>query len=341
MGLINAKFLTIHSLLLLVLSLFIFGCGNNHSEVDTSAIQLDLKVNRFEQQLFSYSKITDAEVLELKKKYNPFFTHFIENIVNISAISDPSVYYYLNGFKSDAYVLEVQKKVDSVFADFSIHQQQLTESFKLYRYYFPKKNIPEIITFTSGFNYAVVTDSTYLGIGLDMFLGNDYKAYAQLGLPKYKIANMTTKHLVTSAVLAWISTEFELNESNADLLTEMIHQGKLLYILDKLTPYEEATIKMGYTNEQLKWCENNEKQVWFYFIDNELFYTKETKEIIKYMGEAPFVQGFPEGSPGKVGQWVGLQIVNAFMENNIKVTLQDLVNEKDAQKILRLSKYKP
>ena len=341
MRLINTKFLILHSLLLLVLSLFIFGCENNHSEVDTSTIQLNLKVNRFEQKLFSYPKITDIEVLELKKKYNPFFTHFIENIISISDVNDPSVYYYLNGFKSDAYVLEVQKKVDSVFADFSVQQQQLTESFKLYQHYFPEKNIPEIITFISGFNYAVVTDTAYLGIGLDMFLGNDYKAYSQLGLPQYKIATMTKEHLVTSAVLAWISTEFELNASNADLLTEMIHQGKLLYILDKLTPYEEEYIKMGYTKEQLKWCENNEKQVWFYFVDNELFYTKETKEIIKFMGEAPFVQGFPEGSPGKVGQWVGLQIVKAFMENNTKATLQDLVNEKDAQKILNQSKYKP
>lgn len=341
MRLINTKFLILHSLLLLVLSLFIFGCENNHSEVDTSTIQLNLKVNRFEQKLFSYPKITDIEVLELKKKYNPFFTHFIENIISISDVNDPSVYYYLNGFKSDAYVLEVQKKVDSVFADFSVQQQQLTESFKLYQHYFPEKNIPEIITFISGFNYAVVTDTAYLGIGLDMFLGNDYKAYSQLGLPQYKIATMTKEHLVTSAVLAWISTEFELNASNADLLTEMIHQGKLLYILDKLIPYEEEYIKMGYTKEQLKWCENNEKQVWFYFVDNELFYTKETKEIIKFMGEAPFVQGFPEGSPGKVGQWVGLQIVKAFMENNTKATLQDLVNEKDAQKILNQSKYKP
>lgn len=336
MRLINSKF----SILVFLMG-FIISCNPDVENIDTSKVKIDLKVNRFEQQLFAYPKITDKEVLELKKNFDPFFTHFIENIVNISAVNDPSVYYYLNGFKNDSYINEVNTKVDENFKDFTHYETQLTESFKLYRHYFPKKNIPKIITYVSGFNYAIVTDSTYLGIGLDMFLGNDYKAYTQLGLPQYKIATMTKEHLVTSAVLAWISTEFELNESNADLLTEMVHQGKLLYILDKLTPYEEAEIKMGYTKEQLKWCEKNEKQVWFYFVDNELFYTKETKEIIKFMGEAPFVQGFPEGSPGKVGQWVGLQIVKAFMENNPKATLQDLVNEKDAQKILNVSKYKP
>ena len=337
----KANFSTVHYSILFVLVLLFFGCEPDKPSVDTSNIKMELKLNRFEQDLFAYPTITDTEVMELRKKYDPFFTHFIESIVNISAVDDPSVYYYLNGFKSDSYVKEVYKKVDSTFSDFSHYQQELTESFKLYKHYFPEKNIPTIVTYVSGFNYAIVTDSSYLGIGLDMFLGSDYQAYVQLGLPQYKIANMTKDHMVSSSILGWVSTEFELNESNADLLTEMVHQGKLLYILDLLTPYEEDYVKMGYTKEQLEWCEDNEKQVWFYFVDNELFYTKETKEIIKYMGEAPFVQGFPEGSPGKVGQWVGLQIVKAFMENNPKAKVQDLVNEKDAQKILNLSKYKP
>ena len=327
--------------IVIVLLIFIWGCGNNQHKVDTSTIQLDLKVSRFEKDLFSYPTISDDEVSILKKKYDPFFTRYIENVVNISKVDDPSVYYYLNAFKNDSYINEVNKKVNEKYQDFSSYQTQLTESFKLYHHYFPEKNIPEIITYVSGFNYAIVTDSTYLGIGLDMFLGSDYKAYAQLGLPQYKIANMTKEQLVSGAVLGWISTEFELPESNANLLTEMVHQGKLLYILDQLTPYEKEWVKQGYTKEQLEWCEKNEKEIWFYFIDNELFYNKETKEIIKFMGEAPFIQGFPEGSPGKVGQWVGLQIVKAFMENNPKASLQDLVNEKDAQKILNLSKYKP
>ncbi len=341
MSIIQGKFLILQFSVLIIFFGLISSCNPDSKKIDTSSIKLTLKVNRFEKDLFSYTSITDSEVSTLKKKYDPFFTQFIENIVSISNVNDPSVYYYLNAFKSDHYVLDVEKKVDSTYADFSTYQERLTESFKLYHYYFPNKKIPEIITYTSGFNYAIVTDSAYLGIGLDMFLGADYKPYVQLGLPQYKISTMTKDFLVTSALLGWISTEFELNATNTDLLTEMVHQGKLLYLLDKLSPFDEERIKIGYTKEQLEWCENNEKQVWFYLIDNELFYNKETKEIIKYMGEAPFVQGFPAGSPGKVGQWVGWQIVKSFMENNPKSTLQNLMNENDAQKILNLSKYKP
>ena len=274
----KANFSTVHYSILFVLVLLFFGCEPDKPSVDTSNIKMELKLNRFEQDLFAYPTITDTEVMELRKKYDPFFTHFIESIVNISAVDDPSVYYYLNGFKSDSYVKEVYKKVDSTFSDFSHYQQELTESFKLYKHYFPEKNIPTIVTYVSGFNYAIVTDSSYLGIGLDMFLGSDYQAYVQLGLPQYKIANMTKDHMVSSSILGWVSTEFELNESNADLLTEMVHQGKLLYILDLLTPYEEDYVKMGYTKEQLEWCETMKNKYGFILLTMNCFTPKKPKK---------------------------------------------------------------
>jgi hypothetical protein len=39
--------------------------------------------------------------------------------------------------------------------------------------------------------------------------------------------------------------------------------------------------------------------------------------------------------------WVGLQIVRSYMKNNDEVTLAELMNEKNPQKILNKSKYRP
>ena len=72
-----------------------------------------------------------------------------------------------------------------------------------------------------------------------------------------------------------------------------------------------------------------------------MLYSKETASIIKFMGESPFIQGFPEGSPGRVGHYVGWQIVKAYMEKNPNTTIQELMQEQDAQRILTKSKYKP
>jgi gliding motility-associated lipoprotein GldB len=330
-------------LITLVLCTFFFSCGNSTLDIDVTDINLELGVKRFDQELFNFkTDIAPSDVEDLNKKYKLFFQDYTEGVINIGSVKNPNINYQLNSFVNDSYIKEIKTDVDKLYADFSPYQKELENAFKHYKYYFPKKSTPEIVTYISGFNYAITTDSkTYLGIGLDMFLGNNYDAYAQLGLPKYKTSFMNKDNLVSGALLGWIATEFELKEPNANLLSEMIHQGKILFLLDALIPDASDTVKISYTEDQLQWCENNGEQVWFYFIDNELLYTKETTEIIKYMGESPFIQGFPEGSPGRIGHWQGWQIVKAYMKKNPSISLEQLINETDAQKILNDSKYKP
>ncbi len=338
----KTNFSTLKPLITLVLCTLILSCGDNPLDVDVSDVKIDLKVNRFDQDLFQYpSNITPENVTELHTKYGLFFQDFTESVINIGAVKNPNLNYQLNAFATDSYIKEIKVDVDKAYADFSPYQKELENAFKHYKYYFPKKNTPEVITYISGFNYAITTDDSYLGIGLDMFLGSGYDAYAQLGLPQYKTAFMSEEGLVAGAMLGWVSTEFELKEKNADLLTEMVHQGKIIYLLDALMPHAPNTVKMSYNENQLNWCNNNEEQVWFYFIDNDLLYTQETTEIIKYMGEAPFIQGFPEGSPGRIGHWLGWQIVKAYMEKNSTISVEKLMLNDNAQQILNESKYKP
>ncbi|MDF1518362.1 MAG: gliding motility lipoprotein GldB, partial [Lutibacter sp.] len=45
-------------------------------------------------------------------------------------------------------------------------------------------------------------------------------------------------------------------------------------------------------------------------------------------------------SPGRIGVWLGWQIVSAYMTNNNDVTLQQLL-QTDAEEIFNKSKYKP
>jgi len=336
------NFSTLVSSLLWIAILSLFSCGNNPLEIDVSNVEIDLKVKRFDQDLFTQNKeLTPTNFETFNTKYPQFFQDFTANIINIGNIASPEAQYHLNAFTQDPYIKEIKIKSDSLFTNFSNYQTELENAFKHYKHYFPNKNIPTIITYISGYNYAIVTDDNYLGIGLDMFLGSKHDAYARLGLPQYKIDFMNKEHLVSGAILGWVSTEFEQPKSNANLLEEMVHQGKLLYLMNALMPKTAQPIKINYTTEQFNWCKANEKQIWFYVIDNDLLYTKKTSDIIKFMGESPFIQGFPEGSPGRVGHWIGWQIVKTYMEKNPNITVEQLMQENNAQKILNKSKYKP
>ena len=335
-------FSTLKPLITLVVILILFSCENKSLVIDVSDINVSLNLKRFDQDLFAYPEgITAENVIELNTNYGVFFEDFTQIVISLGPSKKSKLYRELNDFSKNYYIDKLKVDTDKTYTDFSSYETQLTDAFKHYAHYFPKKKIPELITYISGLNYAITTDESYLGIGLDMFLGSDYPAYAQLSLPQYKTAMMRKENLVSGAMIAWISTEFELQEKNADLLTEMIHQGKTLYLLDALMPEADNTVKISYSEEQLKWCHKNEEPVWYYFIDNDLLYTKETKKIIKYMGESPFINGFPEGSPGRIGHWLGWQIVKAYMKNNPEITIEKLMLNNNAQQLLNASKYKP
>ena len=142
-------------------------------------------------------------------------------------------------------------------------------------------------------------------------------------------------------MLSWLTTEFELESENSNVLSHMIHHGKLLYALDLLLPDVPDSIKIGYSSQEMRWVVENEKNMWFHFAENDLLYRKEGKQIQKYIGEGPFTPGFPDGSPGKAGRWIGWQIVRKYMESTNPLDLNGLFNQSDAQNILHISKYKP
>lgn len=337
----NSSLFSVYFASILVVSNLI-SCSDNPLDIDVSDVELDLKVKAFEKDLFKKEEaITNEEMEVLAQNYPSFFYDFTNEIINIGDARRGGFNFLLNDFRTDPGIRDVYADVQQQFADFTPYTKELTKAFKHYKYYFPNEKTPTIITYVSGFNYAIATGKDYLGIGLDMFLGADYKAYTQLGLPQYKSMLMSKEYLVPSVLLGWISTEFEMPITQPNLMEEMIHQGKIIYMLDALIPNENNAKKINYSQEQYKWCENNKKEIWFYFMDNELLYSKENSQIIKFMGESPFTQGFPEGSPGRIGHYLGWQIVKAYMEKNTEVTLPELMQENDYQKILTKSKYKP
>ena len=72
----------------------------------------------------------------------------------------------------------------------------------------------------------------------------------------------------------------------------------------------------------------------------DLFKT-ESNVLSSYMNDGPFTAEVTQDSPGRLGVWVGWRIVDSYMRNNKVVTLRELMNENDAQKILEQSYYKP
>lgn len=127
------------------------------------------------------------------------------------------------------------------------------------------------------------------------------------------------------------------------LLAEMIYYGKELFLKDLLLPNYTDAEKIGYLPEQIAWCQENESYMWRFFIDESLLYNSDPKLPNRFINLAPFSKFYLEidnESPGRVGQWIGWQIVRSFMKNNEKVTVQELL-KMEYKDIFDRSKYKP
>jgi gliding motility-associated lipoprotein GldB len=317
-------------------------CHRDRKSVDVSNVKLNLEINRFEKDLFANPTQVKTQLGIVKNKYKAFYDLFTEGIIRVARPHDPLNDDRVTDFVKDVNIIELYKDVSTKYADISGIKADLENAFTHYKYYFPKKDMPKIYTFISGFNFTIVAADSTLGIGLDMYLGKDYKHYPELGYPMYKIRKMSPEYVAADCIRGWLQSEYELvDNSQISLLQQMIFNGKQWFMMDLMMPDAPDSIKTGFTAKQLEWCNKSEKGIWSFFIDRKLLYSTNQQEYVKYINDGPSTNGMPKESPAMLGCWVGWQIVKQYMDKNPKITLQQLLDDNDAQKILAQSRYKP
>jgi hypothetical protein len=104
---------------------------------------------------------------------------------------------------------------------------------------------------------------------------------------------------------------------------------------------ENDELIFGFTPNQMKFCRNNESQMWTYLLEHDLLFSTDHFVIRKLTGESPFTSYFTNESPGQAAAWIGFRIIELYMKRNSEVTLADLMQETDIQKILSKAKYSP
>lgn len=329
-------------ILLLPLVIILGCCQTNPSKVNVSNIDLKLDIKRLDHDIFSITTgNAQVTIPRLEQKYGSFFKAYNENVLALGNPSDPLYFTYLNTFLQDSTRIASHLKIDSLYQDLTVIQQKLEDGFRHYKYHFPDKFIPQIITIISGFNQSVVMTENAVGISLDNYLGEDCPFYKMLGLPAFKRDNMHSAKIPTDVLYAWAVSEFEFDESNNNLLSNMVYQGKLIYFLDAMFPDEPDHLKIGFRPEKLEWCTKNEAGMWSYLIEQKLLFNSDRMNIVRFINPAPFTSCFTTESPGRTGIWIGWQIVRNYMKKNPGVSLSGLLADNDYQKILNESGYSP
>ncbi len=340
----NKNFILRIFALLLITSLV--SCGDDDAAdpiPDVSNIKVDVKIRRFEQDLFAIDTTNlEAGVQNIEQKY-PMMSEIYAQIIDDKRVKEATTSQLIGGFIKSPYTRKLNDTVQIVYKDMSDLEQEFNKAFQFYKYYFPKKPIPEIDTYISEYGIGSLTyGDSLLGVGLDFYLGEKHGGYDPSGIPRYESRSMDKTHLVTKSMQTMISNLSEQAPKGGRLLDMMITNGKQLYILDKILPYTADSIKFNYTQKQMDWCKTNEPDVWAYLLSEKLLYSLRQMDWGKLVNPSPSgTPKMPADSPGRVGNWLGYKIVRAYMKKYPSTTMEQLLNLHDAQKILDSSKYKP
>lgn len=315
-----------HIFIVLLISLLFFACNETDKiEAEIAKIPVEVNVSRFDRE---FAQATPADLPNLKSTYPYLFPEQYPDSIWVAKLKD-------------TIQIELFDEVGKAFPKFDDEIQELTALFQHIKYYFPEYKVPEIITLTSEVQYdsRVIWADSLLLLGLDNYLGADHKFYQ--GIQQYIAAGLDKKFMMSDVAENFARTVVpQLNDRT--FLSDMVYYGKILYIKDKLLPNADDAIKMGYSPDEMNWAIANEEPIWRNFIENEYLYSTDRQLELRFLQPAPFSKfglELDNESPGRLGQYMGWQIVRSFMEKN-SVTLQQLLNL-PAEEIFKKANYKP
>ena len=321
------KFYMKSKIFFLILLVFGVSCKKeNRLEAKIAQINTDIKVERFDKL---FAKVTPKSLQNLKTAYPFMFSEKYKDSFWLAK-------------KADTLQVQLFQEVDKTFTNFDEIEIEIESLFNHLKYYYPEFTTPRIITTTNDVDYRnkiIVTD-TITVIALDNYLGSEHEFYGSI--PKYIKANFKKEQLVVDLAHEY-AEKYTYHSHRKTLLDEMIYFGKLLYFKKAVIPFKTEAARIGYSQAQLEWSIANESYIWRYFVERELLFSTDAKLPGRFINDAPFSKFYLEeidtDSPGRLGQYIGWQIVRAYMQQN-DVPLKEMLI-KSTEDIFNNTKFKP
>lgn len=303
---------------------------------DNSTIKIELEIEQLENQISS---------IESKEGLADFFSaHPTLRDIFFNRQSYPSDSLFINELYNrftnpyfDSLLFDTRKE----FGNLNELKMEMTTAFQNLKYYYPDFQVPKIQTVITGLESDIFVSDSLIIIGLDYYLGP--KARYKPNMYEY-LARRYQRNFIVPSVLLLYGIDEKYNKTNLNdhtVLAEMIAFGKTYYFAKQMLPCVPDSILIGYTKEEIEGARKNSDLIWKRLVEDEVFYA--TSHLIKqkYIAERPKTLEVGEKCPGRIATWVGWEVVKKFMEENPSVSLPQVMENPDAGKIFRESKYKP
>lgn len=232
-------------------------------------------------------------------------------------------------------------ETNRVFGDQSDLQAQFEQAFRNIKFHYPDFLPPKVKTVITGLDHDLHVSDSLILVSLDFFLGPGARYRPRMY--DYLLRQYEPANIVPSCLLIYgISDRFNKTDlEDKTVLADMIAYGKSFYFAKHMLPCVPDSTLIWYTREEIEGSRKNQDLIWARLVQDQVLFSTSHMVRQKYLGERPKTLEVGEKCPGRIGQWIGWQIVSKFMENHPVVSLPELMQTSDAQRLFRESGYKP
>ena len=323
------------------LTLALWSCGSPEEETcvvvpDTKGIEVSVAIEAFQDTLANLT--TKQQLVDLFRR-QPVIMDFMfrRGSYPNDSIFLNTIYERLTHTQIDTLLSETKKS----FGDGSALKDQFEEAFRNLKYYYPEFRVPKVQTIITGLDSDMFISDSLIIVSLDYYLGPKGKYRPQVY--DYQLRKYDPDDIVPSIMLIYGIND-SINKTQLDdktVLADMIAFGKSFYFAKHMLPCVPDSTFIWYTSDEIKGAVSNQDLIWARFIESQVLYSTSMTEKRNYLSERPITSQVGEKCPGRIGQWVGWQIVKKYMKSHPDATLQQLMSTPDARQVFNQSGYKP
>ncbi len=315
----------------------------NMGRESKEAAGMDIRIARYDRLQFEYVTMNNLSALQRMNTDYPQHTKLlIEDVLAIGAVDDERINERMQEYLSDTTLLRLMNDVQEKFKDLSDVEQKLAEGFKRLKKEVPALSIPYLYAQFSALNQSVVVSDSLIGFSLDKYMGTDYPLYKRFYYD-HQSRTMNPDRIVPDCFIFYLMGQYSLpwHPRGRTLLDHMMHRGKINWVVAHILEADSFEKQMGYEKKEEEWCKANRKALWKAMQDNNHLNATDPLIIRAYLQTDAYMPVFGEGIPPRIGVWMGMQIIDAYMKKHPETTIRDLLEKLDYRMMLASADFNP
>jgi hypothetical protein len=314
-----------------VFTTFCLHFGLISCKTDPADIPVKVEIERFDIELMAVK--SKAELAGLFAK-NPAYTKSLYRAMPDDTGLIGHVFFLTSHPDTRKFHAETSKN----FGDLTTIKNQFITAFQHMKAMYPTFKEPKIMTTFTGLENDLFVSDSLIIISLEAF--NGPKATYRPDQPNYLLRRYAPEYIVPMAVRYLSNSYNKTDQGDQTFLGDMIYFGKSLEFTKQMMPETPDSLILGYSGKELDNTWAAQDLIWAHTVEKTLLYNKTPQIKEKYLGERPNVPEIGPACPGRIGQWLGWRILKRYMNENPKLTFQEVMAKPNSEEILRLSGYR-